>query len=210
MHMHLHIEHVLFQLAFSYTMSQMLPTICTGRKTVQRLLDAFVGQKRLVAFMIHIIIFLILIHFLCRQKRTPILKYANTFVVGKQDLTKLDQDTLHSVNLTLSKFNSELLKATDLIQKFYRLSINNCLFFSEAYKRIKTRNSYTILYYQSDQPSKIKVGKVLYFLHIHTTALAIIKELEPFHSASTPSFLHSQIVPVKIKDCVCAINISTF
>ena len=85
----------------------------------------------------------------------------------------------------------------DHASQFLRAKIHQEVFFSEKYTRVKTRNSYTVIYSQGGVE---KYGIVQYFLSLSDQAVAVIQPLtvstSPTCYPSQLSILHSRIKPV--------------
>lgn len=65
--------------------------------------------------------------------------------------------------------------------KFHRIMKENSVFFSAGYSRVRVRNSYTVEYVDDDD---IKIGKILYYVHVITVTFAVIRELLPVFGVS--------------------------
>lgn len=61
----------------------------------------------------------------------------------------------------------------------YRLEIQGTVYYSGQYKRVKKRNSYTIVYV--DKRRSKTIAFIEYFVFIHQKVIAILKPLLPMH-----------------------------
>ena len=81
-------------------------------------------------------------------------------------------------------------------RKFLRVQIKGKVYHSTEYKRMKTRNSYTVCY---SAGAVEKFGFIRYFISLSTTTVAVISPLIPSsHHCYPPelSVLHSRVIPV--------------
>ena len=96
----------------------------------------------------------------------------------------------------------------DHASQFLRAKIHQEVFFSKKYIRVKTRNSYTVIYSQGGGE---KYGIVQYFLSLSDQAVAVIQPLtvntSPTCYPSQLSILHSRIKPVVMDSVVCIVNV---
>lgn len=96
---------------------------------------------------------------------------------------RLNGQYLNTLNNKLKEDNvSEVAEGTSIIVA-HRLVLNNCLYYSEQYKRVKSRNSYTVQY-----GSSFKFGKMQFFVSIHKKIYVIITELNPVLVSSKEHF----------------------
>ena len=124
-------------------------------------------------------------------------------MVGNPFCDQLSDEVLQVVNLRMSEHDLPAVGAQQAVPKFYRMIIKNTLYFSVEYKRVKIRNSYTVVYIDSDD------GKELFFLQLYMGNFAFLLSLDPlpvtcqahFGLAHTALDLVHRLIPVN--DCGC-------
>ena len=83
---------------------------------------------------------------------------------------------------------------------FSRAVVHGVTYHSQAYQRIKRRNSYTVAY---SDGGVVKLGFIRCFLSISTVTVAIISPLTPSNSHCYPDQLHSDQPKLKER-CIVA------
>lgn len=96
-------------------------------------------------------------------------------MVGKGSYDLLSEDVLQVVNLKLCDHGFPTIQSQQLVQKFYKMMIRKSLFFSLEYKRVKSRNSYTVVYIEDGRE---QFGKILFFLQLYTTSFVVLSNLQ--------------------------------
>lgn len=92
-----------------------------------------------------------------------------------------------------------------------RASISKVEYYSEEYRRLKTRNSYTICY-ASDEDDAVRYGHVQYFLSLTHQTVAVIHPLTPTSDFCYPqqlSELRQCIVLVSVESSICVISVQS-
>ena len=87
--------------------------------------------------------------------------------------------------------------------QFFRAIVNEDVYYSKSYHRIKTRNNYTVCY---EDEGRRRYGQILYFLSTNTqNSLAVISPFERTTSICYPEqlgILQSRMIPVTLKPIV--------
>ena len=83
-------------------------------------------------------------------------------------------------NHVLTDAEQDLLAVDDeqheQLYKYFRVqTVNNQVIYSKEYKRVKNKNSYTVIYVKDDNQQENKYGSVEYFLEISGNMYAVIK-----------------------------------
>ena len=122
---------------------------------------------------------------------------------------QLSDEVLQVVNLRMSEHDLPAgVGAQQAVPKFYRMIIKNTLYYSVKYKRVKIRNSYTVVYIDSDD-GKEHFGKIVFFLQLYMGNFAVLLSPDPlpvtcqahFGLAHTALDLVHRLIPVN--DCGC-------
>lgn len=99
----------------------------------------------------------------------------------------------------------EAIKAS----RFLRASVKHVELYSYEYKRLKTRNSYTVLYKENEED---KFGLIQYFLSLPTQSVAVVKQLKPTNNyCYSHQFreLQQRIIPVTVETGICVVPVKS-
>lgn len=131
---------------------------------------------------------------------------SGSFIVGGSSFNVLSPGVVYELNEFLRKtgVTQQHHQATK-VQVFYRLETQGQLYYSEMYKRVKNRNSYTIAYESKyGANSDHCYGKIQYFFRLpfKQGALAVVQKLVPTTETSQHHFrlrtsaINSKLIPV--------------
>lgn len=85
------------------------------------------------------------------------------------------------------------------VSRFLRASVKRVELYSFEYKRLKTRNSYTVVYKENEED---KFGLIQYFLSLPTQSVAVVKRLKPTNNycySHQLRELQQRIIPVTVE-----------
>ena len=120
-------------------------------------------------------------------------------MIATSTSTSLPEDLRHRLKLCLLQQYRQL-NDVDRIHpiKFFKLQFKGQMFFAQQYRRVKKRNSYTVLYTRSTQKH---FGKILYFLLVQQKPVAVLQRYHILDGGAKKHFSLSiqiqGIVPVK-------------
>ena len=97
----------------------------------------------------------------------------------------------------------------NVASRFLRASVKQVEYYSLEYKRLKTRNSYTVFYQAGEQD---RFGLIHYFLSLPDQTLAVVQQLTPTSNYCYPHQLRElqqRIIPVTLESSICIVPIKS-
>ena len=90
---------------------------------------------------------------------------------------------------------------------FLRAKVNREVYYSQGYNRLKSRNSFTVIY---EEDNEEKYGLIQYFISIPGRVMAVIIPLSVIPAPHYPSqlgILNQRIIPVSLSSTICVVPI---
>ena len=107
--------------------------------------------------------------------------------------TVLSVELLCSVNEYMAEKGHPLVEVGQRVMKFFRIDVNNTLYSSKEYTRVKKRNSFTICY---NSKGSLRLAQILYFVEAQGCGFAIGKDYGLNGRIALPPQLTSSVFPV--------------
>jgi len=136
----------------------------------------------------------IVLFYTCSYKRQFLQE--GIWAIGKVEVKRLPENEL-------GLLNAHFGTSSTLVAVFYRLQKGGTLFYSELYRRVKIRNSFTVCYKISGTEF---CGKIMYFVIIKEQPAAVVRR---FVTLSIPTEFQPvySIVPVQYSDRIDIVNV---
>ena len=118
--------------------------------------------------------------------------------LGNPQLSILPIGIIDIINNTLGE---DHLQVNTVVAKYFRAVCKGSTLFSKEYRRVKVRNSFTVMYHNGG----VKFGVILFFITIQSHMFAIVESLAANSSSPLLAILHQYITPVCISnnfDCI--------
>jgi len=132
------------------------------------------------------------IFFSCRQKRQVLSD--SSAIIGAVKVVSLSSTILHLLNQCLLRRGILQTSLRGRQKTFHRLQLNGEVYYSQNYRRVKKRNSYTVSY-KNEELSEC-FGQILFFVLVDShTSLAVIRRFTVIEGGAMSHFRLS--IPVQ-------------